>query len=207
MIKKLSFNIVFLGLLLCILPASFGAQKTSSYVNQSDSTQIKEMLKNRDKQIKDLIGPQGSTYTAKQRNELKDIINGIVDYNAMAKVALQKTYDTLSSSQRKEFVDTFSQVIRDQSLNKLDIYRAKITYKKIDVSGDSAFVKTIAELKNVRTPVSYTMEKQNGKWYITDFIIDDVSTAKSYQRTFQNYLAKKGYDSLLTVLKKRISRS
>jgi phospholipid transport system substrate-binding protein len=174
---------------------------------RSDSVQIKEMLQNRDKEIKDLVGPKGTTYTQKQKDKLKDIINDIVDYGAMAKVALQKTYDTLSTSQRKEFVDTFSQVIRDQSLNKLDIYRAKITYKKIDVTGDSAYVKTVAELQNVRTPVSYTMERKSGKWYITDFIIDNVSTAKSYQRTFQNYLAKKGYESLLAVLKKRISRS
>lgn len=206
MIKKIIFNILFLGLLVNIVPA-FGAPNVTVRSAQSDSVQIKEMLRQRDQEIKNLVGPKGTTYTQKQKDKLKDIINNIVDYGAMAKVALQKTYDTLSTSQRKEFVDTFSQVIRDQSLNKLDIYRAKITYKKIDVSGDSAFVKTVAELKNVRTPVSYTMEKKNGKWYITDFIIDNVSTAKSYQRTFQNFLAKKGYDSLLAVLKKRISRS
>lgn len=206
MIKKTTFNIVLLGLLMGILPVLATAKVT--FINSSaDSTQIKEMLQNRDRQIKKLVGPEGTTYTQKQKDELKNIINNIVDYSAMAKVALQKTYDTLSTSQRKEFVDTFSQVIRDQSLNKLDIYRAKVTYKKIDVTGDSAYVKTVAELKNVRTPVSYTMERENGKWYITDFIIDNVSTAKSYQRTFQNYLAKKGYDSLLAVLKKRISRS
>jgi len=204
MIKRITFNIVFLGLLLSILPPLFGA---SNRGNQSDSTQIKQLLMKRDKELKDLVGPKGTTYTQQQRDKLKDMINGIVDFNAMAKEALQKTYDTLSASQRKEFVDTFSQVIRDQSLNKLDIYRAKITYNKINVHGDSAFVKTMAELQNVRTPVSYTMKKENGKWYITDFIIDNVSTAKSYKRTFQNYLAKKGYDALLTVLKKRISRS
>ncbi len=206
MIRKITFNIIVFGLLVSIVPV-MGAPGLSVRNIQPDSMQIKEMLLNRDKEIKNLVGPEGTTYTQKQKDKLKDIINDIVDYGAMAKVALQKTYDTLSTSQRKEFVDTFSQVIRDQSLNKLDIYRAKITYKKIDVTGDSAYVKTVAELKNVRTPVSYTMEKENNKWYITDFIIDNVSTAKSYQRTFQNYLAKKGYESLLTVLKKRISRS
>ncbi|HKI47548.1 MAG TPA: ABC transporter substrate-binding protein [Balneolales bacterium] len=206
MIRKITFNIFVFGLLVSIIPV-MGAPGLTVRNTRSDSVQIKEMLQNRDKEIKDLVGPKGTTYTQKQKDKLKDIINDIVDYGAMAKVALQKTYDTLSTSQRKEFVDTFSQVIRDQSLNKLDIYRAKITYKKIDVTGDSAYVKTVAELQNVRTPVSYTMERKSGKWYITDFIIDNVSTAKSYQRTFQNYLAKKGYESLLAVLKKRISRS
>ncbi len=180
--------------------------KTQTNIAKPDSQVVKEMLIQRDNEIKTLLGPEGSSYTAQQKSKLKNIINGVVDFGAMAKVALQKTYDTLSTKNREEFVDVFSKIIKDQSLNKLDIYRAKVQYRKIAVNNDTARVETIATLKNVRTPVTYEMTKENGKWFITDFSIDNVSTAQSYKRSFQSFLAKKGYDALFAALKKRAAR-
>lgn len=126
----------------------------------------------------------------------------------MAQFALQATYDTLTTDQREEFVDLFSTIIRDQSLNRLDIYRADVTYNSISVTGDSAVVNTTAQLDNVRTPVSYEMYYNNSQqqWFISDMIIDDVSTTGSYRRQFQSIIRKKGYDALLETLRKRASR-
>lgn len=175
---------------------------------QLDSSSVRELLEERDDEIKELMGPKGTDYTQEQRDKLKDIINGIVDYRAMAAYALQDTYDTLSVDQQDEFVDLFSTIIRDQSLNKLDIYRADVKYEQIKVENDTAVVKTIAQLERVRTPVTYQMKykDQNNNWVVTDMIIDDVSTADSYRRQFQNIIRKKGYDSLLETLRKRAGR-
>ncbi len=174
---------------------------------QGDSASVRELLEERDQEIKDLLGPKGTDYSNGQRQELKNIINGIIDYGAMAQYALEDTYDTLSTEQREEFVDLFSTIIRDQSMNKLDIYRAKVTYNDIDVNGSSAVVNTTAELERVRTPVIYHMhyEETADQWVVTDMVIDDVSTAGSYRRQFQNIIRKKGYDSLLETLRKRAS--
>ena len=180
--------------------------KIQTNIARPDSQVIKQMLIQRDNEIKTLLGPEGSSYTSQQKKKLKNIINGVVDFGAMAKVALQNTYGTLSTQKREEFVDVFSKIIKDQSLNKLDIYRAKVQYRKIAVNKDTARVETIATLKNVRTPVAYEMARENGKWFITDFSIDNVSTAQSYKRSFQSFLAKKGYDALFAALKKRAAR-
>ncbi|MDZ7714723.1 MAG: ABC transporter substrate-binding protein [Balneolaceae bacterium] len=175
---------------------------------QEDSTSIKNMLEQRDQQIKDLLGPKGTEYTQSQRDQIKDVINGVIDYRAMAKYALEGTFDTLSTEQQDEFVDLFSTTIRDQSLNKLDIYRANVTYNSIDVNGDKAKVSTLAVLENVRTPVIYDMHysQQEGQWVVTDLTVDDVSTAASYRRQFQNIIRKRGYDFLLETLRKRAAR-
>lgn len=197
-VKQMGFSFLFLLLSVVVL------YPTES-IAQQDQSAIKELLEERDKEIKDLVGPKGTEYTEERREKLKDIINGIVDYRAMAQHALQETYDTLSNEQRKEFVDLFSTIIRDQSLNNLDIYRANIKYQNIDVTGDSAVVQTLAQMEKVRTPVTYRMnyEGDNEGWVVTDIIIDDVSTAGSYRRQFQNIINKKGYDSLLETLRKR----
>jgi phospholipid transport system substrate-binding protein len=176
---------------------------------QFDSSTVRELLEERDDEIKELMGPKGTEYTQQQRDRLKDIINGIIDYRAMAQHALQGTYDTLSADQREEFVDLFSTIIRDQSLNKLDIYRADVKYESITVDSNTAVVQTIAQLEKVRTPVTYNMayEDQNEQWVVTDMVIDDVSTAGSYRRQFQNIINRKGYDSLVETLRKRASRT
>ncbi|MDX1617689.1 MAG: ABC transporter substrate-binding protein [Balneolaceae bacterium] len=176
---------------------------------QRDSTTIRNLLEQRDKQIKELLGPEGTEYTPEKRKKIKDIVNGIIDYSAMAQHALQQTFDTLTEDQRREFVDLFSTVIRDQSMNKLDIYRAEVTYNAITVDGDTARVHTTAYLDDVRTPVIYDMRysQPNGEWVITDMTIDDVSTAGSYRRQFQNIIRKRGYSYLVNTLKKRAAKS
>lgn len=194
------FVAVILGVfsLLLFQPGQSKAQKSEEAV--------KQLLKNRDDEIKELLGPKGTEYTQQQREELKNIINGIIDYRAMAQYALGDTYDELSAEEREEFVNLFSTIIRDHSLNKLDIYRAKVKYEDITVNGSTADVKTMAQLEDVRTPVGYKMKFEEGEWVVTDMVIDDVSTAESYNRQFQKIIRKKGYDALLENLRKRAAK-
>ena len=91
-----------------------GLSSTVSAQQTSDS--IKMMLEARDTQIKTILGPKGSEYTEAQRDTLKSIINGIIDFEAMSRVALEETFDTISEEQRVEFVDLFSSIIRGRSL-------------------------------------------------------------------------------------------
>jgi phospholipid transport system substrate-binding protein len=173
---------------------------------QTPSTEIQNMLEERDQEIKTLLGPKGSEYTDQQRNKLKDIINGVIDFKAMATYALGDTYSSLDEATQVEFVELFATIVRDQSLNKLDIYRADVSYKSIDVNADKARVETLAVLDEVRTPLYYTMKKEDGEWVITDMIIDDVSTAESYNKQFQRIINKRGFDALMSSLRKRAAR-
>ena len=174
---------------------------------QTPEQEIKTLLEERDQQVKNLLGPEGSEYSDEQRAEIKDIINGVIDFESMAKYALEDTYDTLSTDIQTEFVELFATIVRDQSLNKLDIYRAEVTYNSITVDGNEAMVKTYAELDDIRTPVDYTMVKEGNEWVITDLILDEVSTAESYNRQFQRIIKRKGFDSLLSTLRKRASKA
>lgn len=168
-----------------------------------DATAIRQLMERRDRQIKTLLGPSGSTYTESQREQLKEIINGIMDYDAMARIALQESYNAATPAQRTEFVKLFSQVIRDQSLAKLDVYRAQVVYDKITSDGQKAKVETTAIFNNVRTPVWYALEKRGSGWVITDMAVDNVSTAESYRRSFQSVIRRRGFDGLLENLRRR----
>lgn len=168
---------------------------------------VRELMESRDFQIKQLLGAEGSEYTSNQRDELKDIVNGIIDFTEMAKTALEVTYDTISVEDRTEFVQLFSSIIRDQSLANLDIYRASVSYERIDGTTDSMYIETLAEWDNIRTPVHYIMSKNSGEWRIEDMSIDDVFTAESYNRQFQRIIRSRGFDYLMTTLRKRAERN
>lgn len=196
---SIRFQIILLASIIFLVNTNVFAQQTKN--------NIRELLENRDQQIKELLGPEGTEYTEQKRVELKEIINGIIDFEAMASEALDVTYDTISVEKRTEFVDLFSTIVRDQSLNKLDIYRAKITYTNIESEGETARVETLAELEKIRTPVNYEMEFKQGQWVIVDMEIDDVSTAASYHRQFQRIINQKGFESLMTSLRKRAEKA
>ena len=171
------------------------------------ASDVRSLMELRDQQIKQLLGPEGTSYSSIQRDELKDIVNGIIDFTEMAKTALEVTYDTISVAERTEFVQLFSSIIRDQSLANLDIYRASVSYERIKGSNDSIYVETLAEWDNIRTPVHYIMSKSTGKWRIEDMSIDDVFTAASYNKQFQRITRSRGFDYLMTTLRKRAERN
>jgi phospholipid transport system substrate-binding protein len=187
-------------ILLTIIFILFTAPAFSQNVTTAE---VRSLMEGRDSEIKALVGPEGTQHTEAQREKLKRIINDIIDYDAMAKIALQSTYDAITPDQRKEFVELFSNIIREHSLTNLDIYRATVTYDNITVDGNMSVVQTTAVLKNVRTPVSYNLEKRGSTWHITDMAIDNVSTAESYRRSFQNIIRRRGFDALLENLRRR----
>ncbi|MEQ9310348.1 MAG: ABC transporter substrate-binding protein [Balneolaceae bacterium] len=193
------FNIGFMLLIITLISV------TSIYA-QNTEEQIKTMLTQRDEQIKELLGPEGSEYSDEQRTELKEIINGVIDFEAMAKTALDETYNEISEDNRVEFLNLFTTIVRDHSMNKLEIYRAKVTYNSINVEGNQALVKTMAELEEVRTPVDYKMEMEDDEWVIVDMSVDDLWTAESYNNQFQRIIARRGFDTLMESLRKRAAK-
>lgn len=195
-------NVLFIvTLVLLTFNVSF-AQALSA----SDSNDIKQLMQRRDAEIKALIGPKGTKHTLDQTEKLKTFINDMVDFEAMAKMALQDTWVVATIIQQREFVELFSKIIRDQSLAKPDIYRASVTYQDVTVNGSNALVKTTTVVENIRTPVSYAMAKKGSKWFITDIVIDNVSTAASYQKSFQNTIRRRGFEALLEALRKRADK-
>lgn len=168
---------------------------------------IQNLLEERDSRIKELLGPEGSEYTDQQREEIRGIINEIMDYHRMGKFALADKYHELSSDDQEEFIELFSRIIRDQSLQQLDIYRAEVIYDDIEVDGDNAKVTTTVVMQERRISVSYRMYKSDDAWLISDMSIDDAWTAESYRRSFQNIIRRRGFEALIENLRKRAEQA
>lgn len=178
-------------------PATVVAQKTQAAV--------KQMLQQRDAEIKRIIGTTDDL-TEAQSETLKKVINGVIDFEAMSREALGPHWEPLSPSQREEFVSVFADIVRSQSLSNLNVYRSKVTYDAVELNGDSARVTTTTLYKDVPAKVVYDMVFHDGAWHVRDITLDDVSTAEGYARSFQSVVRKKGFDALMASLIKRRDR-
>jgi len=160
------------------------------------------MLENRDQQIKSILGGSDD-YTAEQRAQLKELVNGVIDFRVMGERALGPHWEDLGDDQRDEFVSVFREVVRAQSMSDLGVYNSAVTYDQIDVQGDSAFVRTQTKYEGRTTPVEYVLERREDEWRAEDIIIDGVSTVEGYARSFQTVVRKRGFESLMKSLRKK----
>jgi len=186
---------LFIALLLLVAALPGAAQSTSD--------EIRVMLEERDANIKALLGPEGDVSDG-QREELQHLINGVINFREMGKEALGPFWKDLSAEEQDEFVRVFSEIVRHQSLSDLDVYRASVTYDAISVDGDSARVTTTTIYDEIPVIVEYELLRTSGEWTARDIILDDVSTVGGYSRSFQTVIRKRGFDSLMTSLNKRL---
>ncbi len=166
--------------------------------------EIRTLLEARDAEIKSTLGDaQAGNLSAQQRATLKTLVNGVIDFRAMGQAALGPYWKDLSADQKNEFIEVFSDIVREQSLANLEPYRAEVTYKNIDVTDDNAYVTTTTVYDGEPITVEYAMHYADGEWRATDIIIDQVSTVGGYERSFQTVIRKKGFDALMTSLRKK----
>jgi len=171
--------------------------------------EIEQLLRQRDREIKAILGPSGHP-TAQQRERLRTVVNEAIDFEAMARTALGPFWNDLSAQQRSRFVDRFGAVVRQQSLADLDLYRARVSYDGVTVSGATATARTVATQGGTRARVDYALHRTGGQWKVTDIVIDGTGTAEGYARSFQRVLrrdgAQQGYDRLMQSLERRLER-
>lgn len=179
------------------------AVTATTALGQGADAEIRALLEARDANIKSLLGPAGTDVPEAKKNELRDVVNGFLDFGAMGEAALGPHWADLTSEQRTQFVEVFSDIVRGQSLANLDPYRAAVKYEAISVDGSSAEVKTSTVIDNVPMVIAYNLRKEGDTWLATDIIIDDVSTVDGYSRSFRTMIRKRGFDTLMERLESR----
>lgn len=200
MIMTISSRIRRLAVVVAVAMAGLAVGPSTS-VAQSPSDEIRALLEERDADIKRLL--DSAAAEDERRSRLMDVINGIIDFDAMGREALGTHWDGLTPAQQSEFVSVFSDIVRRQSVADLDVYRSNIRYDEIEVSGSTAVVETVTTYREADTPIVYEMHTSDGSWMITDIVLDEVSTAEGYARSFQSLIRKRGFDTLMEKLREK----
>ncbi len=196
--KELSLGLLFtFAFLLSAVVAPVTAQSSAA-------DNIRQMLVERDQEIKQILGDDDQL-TDEEREKLQKVVNENIDFNYMGRQALGRHWEKLSEKQRTRFLETFTEIVREQSLSNIRIYRANVTYEDISVQDDTAHVTTLTAYDDIETPVAYDLIRENGDWKVVDIVIDGVGTVESYARSFQTVIRKRGFDTLMKSLDKKLA--
>jgi len=190
-------------LLLAALAMMSGAEAPAA-AQDADGAALLAKLKERDATVQTLVAT-ADTSSTEVKEKLKEIINGVIDFDELSKRALGKHWRERTEAEQADFVEVFRQLIRNSSVRKLDIYKAdRVEYEEPTFRRGIASIRTVAHKKDSQMEVVYQLHQVDGEWLVYDLVVDEVSTARNYRDGFYKKLAKTPFSDMMVELREKL---
>lgn len=148
---------------------------------------------------------QSANKRQERREQLSQVISARFDLPEMAKRSLGGEWRRLAPLQQQQFIELFSEFLRDVYIADIDSYKGeKVIYKGETQEDQFAVVQTI-----VRSPegtdygVDYRMHWVGNEWKVYDVMIENVSIVNNYRSQFARVINKSSYEGLIRALKEK----
>ena len=140
--------------------------------------------------------------------QLEAIFNTMLDYDALARLSLDKHWDPLSDKERAEFTDVLRRLVqRAYKKNIKKTLNYEVTYKGEAQANKGHLVRTVARNKQKprEEPVSvdYVLHQVSGNWRIFDVVTEGSSMVQNYRNQFSRIIKKKGFGELLRKMREK----
>jgi len=146
-----------------------------------------------------------------EREEVRKLVGGFLDYNELARRSLARHWDTITPKQRTEFTETLRQLVERSYLKQVHGGGGpnyNIKYEKEEKAGNEATVDatlhTVSRGKKVEIALQYKMLGKYGKWVVYDVVTDEQSMLENYRAEFNKIISKDGFDALVKRMKKKL---
>ena len=151
---------------------------------------------------------KGDEKVQERRQKLWEEISPIFNFEEMSKRALGQHWKSRTPEEKKEFVELFTNILKDAYIGKTDTYSGeKVVIISEKQDKNYATVQT-RFITNTGTEISvdYNMHNNPGRWTIYDVIIEGVSLVNNYRSQFNNILIKSSYKELIQKIKAKQSK-
>ena len=141
-----------------------------------------------------------------KREKLRETIGLRFNYKQMVMRSLAKNYKSRTDKEREKFTGLFKRLLENSYASKIENYQdEKINYVGEQVKGKYALVKTQIVRNDGTIDVDYKLIKEEGKWMVYDFVIEEVSLIRNYRSQFSKIIKTESYDALVSKLSKKIN--
>jgi phospholipid transport system substrate-binding protein len=193
--------LVLLALLMLAAPAQ---AQTPKQTLQRINTKINKLLRQK--------AAKGSAAEKKLKAEVKKTVNSLLDFNELAKLALNKHWKDRSEKQRTEFVGILQDLIERNYVKQLrSNLDYKLVYRSEKVDGNQAYVDTVVSVERkgrvTEVQIAYKMRKSEKGWMVWDVITDEVSIVNNYRSQFNRIIRKESYDALVKKMKRKLEET
>jgi phospholipid transport system substrate-binding protein len=161
-----------------------------------------------DRALKVLEDPvlKGEAHTAERRKQLREIANGLFDFEEMSQRALATHWRERTPEERQKFVGLFADLLENTYFAQIDTYSGggSVRYGAETVQGDQATVRTtVVTAKGTEIPLDYRLLQKNGRWWVYDVSIEGVSLVNNYRAQFNQIIRTSSYQQLVQRLEKK----
>lgn len=137
-----------------------------------------------------------------KKSKLNQILLDEVDFEAVSKRVVSKTWKKSNDEQKKEFKQRFLTIMTDTYFALLKNYsNEEVLFLKEQLKktkkNEYAIVDTQIISGNKKIPVRYRMIKVGDVWKIYDFIPEGISLINTYKNNYASTLKKSGMQGLL----------
>ena len=134
-----------------------------------------------------------------RRTSVRRVADDFFAFDETAKRSLGRHWLARTSTEQKEFVQVFSDLLERSYFTKIELYGGeKIQYVGEATDADQATVKTkILTKQESEIPVDYRMMKRGDKWLVYDVVIEGVSLISNYRTQFNKIIQTTSYGELV----------
>ena len=138
---------------------------------------------------------------AGQRAKIEKEARTIFDFGEFSLRTVGARWKTFSPAQQQAFSEAFANLLIPTYVNKIDGYNGEqVAYlgEASSSDGSKVEIRTEVSLKDGRKiPVAYRMLQKNGKWWVYDVLVENLSLVKNYRTQFQDILSNGAPDELI----------
>ena len=137
-----------------------------------------------------------------RRQAIERVIMQRVSYEEMAKRSLGTPWTELPEPDRREFVELFVQLLRDNFAGRISEHSAAaVSYLSEQQEAHFAEVKTHLKNPKVDTQVDFRLFLQSGEWLVYDVVVDGASIVSNYRAQFTSIIRDVSYVGLVKKMK------
>lgn len=127
----------------------------------------------------------------------------------LAQKMLGPQWEKLNAGERKNFTQLLAELLQKIAYPKSAEFFSdlRIEYTGEKVNGTEAVVDTqVTHPQEGLVAIEYHLDQKNGRWIITDILLDGVSLMTSVRTQMQQVIAKESYQGLIKRMRERLAQ-
>jgi phospholipid transport system substrate-binding protein len=154
-----------------------------------------------------ILAPEGEGGLEERVEAVRVLVNGVIDFEGAARLALGKHWDSRSPAEREEFTRLYADLLERAYLawlgSKARVGADGVSIRWIGetITGDTATVQTtLLTRAGTEMPIDYHMVRRGDGWAVRDVVIDGLSLAANYHVQIERVIQGGSYADLVARL-------
>ena len=191
MSKRLIFATLILVVCLCLWGLPAIAAEDPQAVVKNGTEQVLKILQ------------QYPQDTKARRDQIRAAVEGYIDFEAIARLAVGRRWSTVPPEKQQEFTQELSKLLFNTYMGDIEKYaKQNITYSHREIYPGYVVVEAHVGDQNL----DYYLHLKDGNWKVYDVGIAGMSLVMNYREQFDPILANNSFDQLSMILKQKIDK-